>query len=153
MSVLVLIVGIVPLADFAGMVSRRNLPGAFALGDFVVGFALGHLERVILDDRDRLLALDGSAFVDFHQDDAAVIDGQFVVVFDLRRHVLLGMDEDQFRVGLIVEGQLVEFGGSRIIHGLNGLVSGALDDSGMRAASIERAKISGFTFSGEEKNR
>lgn len=59
----------------------------------------------------------------------------------------------RFEPGEEKKTELVEFGGSRIIHGLNGLVSGALDDSGMRAASIERAKISGFTFSGEEKNR
>ena len=40
--------------------------------------------------------------------------------------------------------QLVALGGRRVVRGLNGLVSGALDDSGIRAAALERARAGGY---------
>jgi urease subunit beta len=40
--------------------------------------------------------------------------------------------------------QLVALGGRRIVHGLNGLVQGALDDTAVRAQALERAKAGGY---------
>jgi urease subunit gamma/beta len=59
----------------------------------------------------------------------------------------------RFEPGEAKEAELVEFGGARSVHGLNGLVSGELDAPGMRPASIERAKKAGFAFSSEEKGK
>ena len=45
--------------------------------------------------------------------------------------------------------ELTVFAGSRIVHGLSGLVSGPLEDAGAKIAAVERARKSGFRFSGE----
>ena len=39
---------------------------------------------------------------------------------------------------------LVALGGRRIVRGLNGLVSGALDDPETRSAALERARAGGY---------
>ena len=57
----------------------------------------------------------------------------------------------RFEPGEEKEAELTEFRGHRIIHGLNGLVSGALEDSRVRSESLDRARKAGFAFSGEEK--
>ena len=44
------------------------------------------------------------------------------------------------------EVELTEFGGRRVIHGLNGLVGGELDASGAHDRAIERARKAGFLF-------
>ncbi len=46
----------------------------------------------------------------------------------------------RFEPGEEKEVELVEFAGSRAIHGLNGLVSGALDDPAIRPAALERGE-------------
>jgi urease subunit beta len=50
----------------------------------------------------------------------------------------------RFEPGEEKEVELTDFGGRRIVHGFNGLVSGALDDDRARAEAIERARKAGF---------
>lgn len=50
----------------------------------------------------------------------------------------------RFEPGESKQVQLVEIGGSREGHGLNGLVEGALDDSTIKATAFEKAKELGF---------
>jgi urease beta subunit len=53
----------------------------------------------------------------------------------------------RFEPGEEKEIELTDLAGRRIVHGFNALVEGVLDDPRSRAASIERAKKSGFAFS------
>lgn len=57
----------------------------------------------------------------------------------------------RFEPGEEKEIELTDFGGSRIIHGFNGLVGGALDNANSRAESLVRAQKSGFS-SGTKEN-
>jgi urease beta subunit len=52
----------------------------------------------------------------------------------------------RFEPGEEKEVELTEFGGSRVIHGFNGLVEGELGAAGARERAIERAKREGFGF-------
>jgi urease subunit beta len=58
----------------------------------------------------------------------------------------------RFEPGEEKEVELAEFAGRRVIHGLNGLVSGELGASATREQALDRARKQGFLFS-EEKNR
>jgi urease subunit beta len=59
----------------------------------------------------------------------------------------------RFEPGEEKEVQLTDFGGRRIIHGFNGLVSGVLDDTRLRAESIDRTRKLGFSSHEEGKSR
>jgi urease subunit beta len=59
----------------------------------------------------------------------------------------------RFEPGEEKEAELCEFGGSRVIHGGNGLVSGPLEARGAREQAIEKARKAGFRFSAAEKGR
>src|ERR1700738_697801 len=50
----------------------------------------------------------------------------------------------RFEPGEAKEVELTEFGGRRVIHGLNGLVGGELDASGAPDPAIERGRKAGF---------
>jgi urease subunit beta len=54
----------------------------------------------------------------------------------------------RFEPGEEKEVELTEFGGTRVIHGGNGLVGGAFTDSSLRERAIERARNEGFQSSG-----
>lgn len=56
----------------------------------------------------------------------------------------------RFEPGEEKEIELTEFGGARLIHGLNGLVGGALSSPGARERAIEKARSAGFKFNGKE---
>ncbi len=58
----------------------------------------------------------------------------------------------RFEPGEGKEVELTEFGGRRVIHGLNGLVGGELDAPGARERALDRAKKAGFLFAAG-KNR
>jgi urease subunit beta len=58
----------------------------------------------------------------------------------------------RFEPGEEKEVELTEFAGRRVIHGLNGLVSGELGAFGMHEQALNRARKQGFLFS-DEKNR
>jgi len=57
----------------------------------------------------------------------------------------------RFEPGEEKEIELTDFAGSRVIHGFNGLVAGALDHASSRAESLARAQKSGFSSHKEEK--
>jgi len=61
----------------------------------------------------------------------------------------------RFEPGEEKDVELTEFGGSRVIHGGNGLVGGAIADSSLQKRAIERARKDGFQSSGssEAQNR
>jgi urease subunit beta len=59
----------------------------------------------------------------------------------------------RFEPGEEKEVEVTEFGGRKVIHGLNGLVAGELAASGAAQRAVERAKKAGFGFSGEENKR
>jgi urease beta subunit len=59
----------------------------------------------------------------------------------------------RFEPGEEKEVQLTEFGGRRIIHGLNGLVGGSLDEARRREESIERARKAGFIVPSDGEKR
>jgi urease subunit beta len=59
----------------------------------------------------------------------------------------------RFEPGEEKEVQLTEFGGRRIIHGLNGLVGGSLDEARRRKESIERARKAGFVVPSDGEER
>jgi urease beta subunit len=52
----------------------------------------------------------------------------------------------RFEPGEEKEIELTEFAGEQVIHGFNGLVEGALDDSALRARALDRARRHGFQF-------
>jgi urease beta subunit len=59
----------------------------------------------------------------------------------------------RFEPGEEKEVELTEFGGAKVIHGCNGLVQGALDESTAKDRAIARAKATGFTFDEEGDKR
>lgn len=59
----------------------------------------------------------------------------------------------RFEPGEEKEAEVCEFGGSRAIHGCNGLVGGPLEARGTREQAIEKARKAGFRFSAAEKGR
>ena len=57
----------------------------------------------------------------------------------------------RFEPGEEKDVELTEFGGSRVIHGGNGLVGGAMSDSSLQKRVIERARKDGFQSSGSSE--
>jgi urease beta subunit len=50
----------------------------------------------------------------------------------------------RFEPGEVRQVRLVALGGQRVVHGLNGLVSGALDDPEVRRQALRRMRERGF---------
>ncbi len=50
----------------------------------------------------------------------------------------------RFEPGLEKSVNLVEFGGSRAVHGFAGLTNGRVDDEGVRRDALERARHAGY---------
>ncbi|HVC00543.1 MAG TPA: urease subunit beta [Candidatus Dormibacteraeota bacterium] len=59
----------------------------------------------------------------------------------------------RFEPGDEKEVELTDLAGSRMVHGLNGLVNGPLDRHGNRKRAIEKATQAGFRVSAEERDR
>lgn len=59
----------------------------------------------------------------------------------------------RFEPGEEKEAELCEFGGSRVIHGCNGLVGGPLEARGAREQALDKARKAGFRFGAAEKDR
>ena len=57
----------------------------------------------------------------------------------------------RFEPGEEKEVELTDFAGARVIHGFQGLVEGALDDTATRAAAITRGRKLGFLSREEGK--
>jgi urease beta subunit len=59
----------------------------------------------------------------------------------------------RFEPGEEKEVEITEFGGRRVIQGLNGLVEGELAAPGAQEQALDRAKKAGFAFREEEEDR
>jgi urease subunit beta len=59
----------------------------------------------------------------------------------------------RFEPGEEKEVELTEFGGTRVIHGGNSLVGGAMSDSSLQKRAIERARKEGFQSSGSRDSK
>lgn len=57
----------------------------------------------------------------------------------------------RFEPGEAKQVDLVEFRGSRIVHGFSGLIGGSLDAPGAREKALERARKAGFIESGKNQ--
>ena len=57
----------------------------------------------------------------------------------------------RFEPGEAKQVDLVEFRGSRTVHGFSGLVGGSLDAAGARERALERARKAGFIESGKDQ--
>ena len=77
----------------------------------------------------------GSHFHFFEANRALEFDR--VAAYGMRLNIAAGTAV-RFEPGEQKEVTLVEFGGSRTIHGHNGLVGGALDDAAVRANALRR---------------
>ena len=68
--------------------------------------------------------------------------------FGMRLNIAAGTAV-RFEPGEEKESELTDFGGAREIHGGNGLVAGSAKAAGARERAVEKARESGFRFSGE----
>ena len=59
----------------------------------------------------------------------------------------------RFEPGEEKEVELTEFGGAKVIYGCNGMVQGALGESGAQERAIARARDAGFLFDQEGDKR
>jgi urease subunit beta len=59
----------------------------------------------------------------------------------------------RFEPGEEKEVEITEFGGRRVIQGLNGLVEGELAAPGAQEQALDRAKKAGFAFREDEEDR
>ncbi len=67
-----------------------------------------------------------------------------VAAYGMRLNIAAGTAV-RFEPGEEKEVVLVEFGGSKVIYGHNGLVNGALDDPAVRKAAMENLTARGFS--------
>lgn len=79
----------------------------------------------------------GSHFHFFEVNRALVFDR--AAAYGMRLNIAAGTAV-RFEPGEEKEVSLVEFGGSKIIYGHNGLVNGALDDPAIKQAALENVK-------------
>jgi urease beta subunit len=71
--------------------------------------------------------------------------------FGLRLNIPAGTAV-RFEPGEGKEVELTEFGGRRVIHGLNGLAQGDLNSASIRKQALDRARERGFRNTPEEKH-
>jgi urease subunit beta len=118
-------------------------------GEYLLDIAAGPIEAnvgrkvvrvVVRNTGDRPVQV-GSHFHFFETNASLSFDR--AAAYGLRLNIASGMAV-RFEPGEEKEVQLTEFGGQRIIHGLNGLVGGSLDDARRREESIERAREAPF---------
>jgi len=74
------------------------------------------------------------------------------VAYGMRLNIASGTAV-RFEPGEEKEVALTEFGGQRIVHGFNGLVSGPLDNAKTRSDSLDRAGKAGFASPSDGKMR
>jgi urease subunit beta/urease subunit gamma/beta len=68
--------------------------------------------------------------------------------FGMRLNIAAGTAV-RFEPGEEKESELTDFGGAREIHGGNGLVEGSAEAASARERAVEKARKSGFRFSGD----
>jgi urease beta subunit len=127
-------------------------------GEYLLDTAAGPIEAnagrkvvrvVVRNTGDRPVQV-GSHFHFFETNASLSFDR--AAAYGLRLNIAAGTAV-RFEPGEEKEVQLTEFGGQRTIHGLNGLVGGALDDAGRREKSIEGARKAGFSSEEGGKKR
>ncbi|HWG58599.1 MAG TPA: urease subunit beta [Candidatus Acidoferrales bacterium] len=100
-------------------------------------------ERLLIKNTgDRPIQL-GSHFHFFEANRALAFDR--ARAYGLRLNIPAGTAV-RFEPGESKEVELTEFGGRRVIHGMNALVGGPADDPKVREQAIERARKLGFLF-------
>src|ERR1700730_12563609 len=118
-------------------------------GEYFVDEAAGPVEAnagrrvargVVRSTRDRPIQV-GSHYHFFEANRALGFDRG--AAYGMRLNIAAGTAV-RFEPGEEKEVELTEFGGRRVIHGLNGLVRGALGEVGTRQRAIERAENAGF---------
>jgi urease subunit beta len=131
-------------------------------GEYLLDMAAGPIEAnvgrklstvVVKNTGDRPIQV-GSHFHFFETNASLSFDR--VAAYGLRLNIAAGTAV-RFEPGEEKEVELTEFGGQRLIHGLNGLVGGSLDDVRLRTEALRRARIGGFApgdqHLGEDKKR
>lgn len=87
----------------------------------------------------------GSHFHFFEANRALVFDRE--AAYGMRLDLPAGTAV-RFEPGDVKTVRLVALGGDRVVYGGSGLVSGALDDPGVRAAALGRLRAAGFGDAG-----
>jgi len=131
-------------------------------GEYLLDMAAGPIEAnvgrkilkvVVKNTGDRPIQV-GSHFHFFETNASLAFDR--AAAYGLRLNIAAGTAV-RFEPGEEKEVELTEFGGLRIVHGLNGLVGGSLDDAGLRSEALSRARVGGFASlggdHGEDKKR
>jgi urease beta subunit len=111
------------------------IPGEYLLGDGAIEINAGRATRTIhvSNTGDRPIQV-GSHCHFFEVNRFLSFDRG--AAYGMRLNIAAGTAV-RFEPGDTREVELVAIGGSREIHGLNGLVNGRLDDDTVRAASLE----------------
>jgi len=113
-------------------------PGEYLLGetagDITANAGRATARVLVRHTGDRPVQI-GSHFHFFEVNRALVFDRQSA--WGMRLNIAAGTAV-RFEPGEEKEVELVAFGGSRVLHGHNGLAGGALDDEAVRAAALAR---------------
>lgn len=117
-------------------------PGEYILGKGPIEANAGKrtIRLVVQNTGDRPVQV-GSHFHFFEVNRALVFDR--AGAYGMRLGIPAGTAV-RFEPGQDKEIPLVEFGGGRKIHGLNGLTDGTLDNEALRAAALQMARERGF---------
>jgi urease beta subunit len=118
------------------------IPGEFILGEGRIAVNAGRQATVLVvrNQGDRPIQV-GSHFHFFEVNRALAFCRE--KAFGRRLDIPAGTAV-RFEPGQEIEVPLIEFGGERVVRGLNGLTDGRLDDGNVRKASLKRLEEQGF---------
>lgn len=118
------------------------IPGEFIPAEGEVGFNEGRTRLVltVANTGDRPVQV-GSHFHFFETNRALRFDRERA--YGMRLDIPAGTSV-RFEPGDERELALVAIGGDRVLHGMNGLVEGALDDPEVRRRALRRARERGY---------
>ena len=122
-------------------------PGEYFLDD-AAGPIEANVERrtvrvIVKNTGDRPIQV-GSHYHFFEANAALEFDRE--ATYGMRLNIPAGTAV-RFEPGEEKKVEVTEFGGRRLIYGLNGLAGGELGSAGARNQAVERAKKAGFRFS------
>jgi urease subunit beta len=127
-------------------------------GEYLLDMAAGPIEAnvgqrisraVVKNMGDRPIQV-GSHFHFFETNASLSFDRN--AAYGMRLNIAAGTAV-RFEPGEEKEVELTEFGGQRVIHGLNGLVGGSLDDTRLRTEALDRAQNRGFGSHGDDRDK
>jgi len=118
------------------------IPGEYILGKETLEANKGRrtICLVVKNAGDRPIQV-GSHFHFFEANRALTFERE--KAFGMRLSIPAGTAV-RFEPGQDKEVELAEFGGNRIVYGLNGLTEGKLDDTGIKDSALKKAKEKGF---------